>query len=206
MKTGLVDYELLETLLHYSIPRIDTKPIAKRLINRFGSIGGILNAEISDLLQVPGIGEAAAVHLKIIAELNHIRNWENLIEKPIFQDFAELEHYLITMLRNRPFEEFHVLYINKNNQIVLDETHTVGDMNTAPVFPQKILQSMFNLNACAVILSHNHPLETPKFSNEDMFITEQVKEVLNRNQFRLIDHLLVAGTKVVSAKNEYLLQ
>ena len=205
METKLVDYELLELLLSYAIPRIDVKPIAHALLKKFGNIGKIINADIEDLKSVPGMGESSAIFLQVVGDVNLRRELSVLKESHIFYDYTILENYAITLLCNKQVEEFHVLYVDNKMRLLSDELHAVGTIDFTAVYPREILKRMLAINAASIILLHNHPLGCESFSQEDINITTQTRDLMNAVGLCLIDHLLVANDKVISAKNIFLI-
>lgn len=202
----LSDYELLELLLTYALPRIDTKPIAKDLIKRFGGLRNIIHANKEDLLSVPGIKEHSAVLIKTIDSLMKLSLIEDLKENPIFEKQERLYDYLRMLFFDKKSEEFHVLYLDNRIQLILDDCHTVGTINWATIYPREITKKALNLGATNLILAHNHPSINTSFSKEDIEITIELREALKHQDIELLDHLLVSGTTVYSAKELYLLK
>jgi DNA repair protein RadC len=196
----ITDAELLELLLTYAIPRIDVKPIVRALINKFGSYGKIINASIEDLLRIQGIGQSTAVFIKAL-HAGTLRDYVSTMkDSPVFHKYEILENYCKMTLADKSIEEFHVIYLDKNNQLIQDDAHSIGTVDHAVAYPREILKRALELNACHIILLHNHPSGSPIFSADDIRITKAVQTILNNINIDLHDHLLVADGKVFSAK------
>jgi DNA repair protein RadC len=205
LETKLVDAELLELLLSYAIPRIDVKPIVKTLFKKFGTLSGIMAASIESLIKIPGMGESSATFIKVCADIDMRVNMHSLREKPIFHNFSVLKNYAIKLLSGRETEEFYVLYLDKDRRLISSDLHAVGTIDWTAVYPREILKRALNLNAVAIFLLHNHPGGNPSFSEGDIKITNLVIKLLKASDIEVMDHLLVAGGNVFSAKNMFLM-
>ena len=196
----ITDAELLELLLTYAIPRIDVKPIVRALINKFGSYGKIIAAPKEELLRIPGVGPNVATYIKAL-HAGTLREYvSNMKDSPVFHKYEILENYCKMTLADKNIEEFHVIYLDKNNQLIQDDAHSVGTVDHAAAYPREILKRALELNACHVILLHNHPSGSPIFSSDDIRITKAVQTILKNVDINLHDHLLVADGNVFSAK------
>ncbi|MFA7188406.1 MAG: DNA repair protein RadC [Alphaproteobacteria bacterium] len=196
----ITDAELLELLLTYAIPRIDVKPIVRALINKFGSYGKIIAASKEELLRIPGVGPNVATYIKAL-HAGTLRDYvSSMKDSPVFHKYEILENYCKMTLADKNIEEFHVIYLDKNNQLIQDDAHSVGTVDHAVAYPREILKRALELNACHVILLHNHPSGSPIFSSDDIRITKAVQTILKNVDINLHDHLLVADGKVFSAK------
>lgn len=202
----LADYELLELLLTFAIPRIDVKPIAKDLLKRFGGVREILTAPMDKLRMVSGIGRATAIFIKVIYDIMLIDYKNHLAMTPIFHDFRVLENYCKTLLANKSTEEFHVLYLDAGYKLIEDDCHSVGTIDWSAVYPREIVKRSLDVNAKIVILVHNHPSGAGSFSSDDITISQEIRNMLKVMDVILFDHLLVANGLVYSAKNLYLLK
>lgn len=156
---NLPDYELLELYLYRSIPRTDVKPLAKTLLTRFGGLSGVLGASIADLRQVPGVGDAVALDLKLMQEAALRMGRETLTKRPLISSWSALLAYVRVELAHEPREQFRVLFLDKKNQLIADELLGSGTVDHAPVYPREVARRSLELSACAVILLHNHPTQ-----------------------------------------------
>ncbi len=200
----LPDYEVLELLLMYAIPRTDVKPLAKDLLNKFGNIRAVIHADINDLMSIPGVAENTATLLKVIHDLMMRSFVSELRDAPIFQNMERLREYVKSELHGKTVEEFHVMYLNSARQLILDETHATGTINWATIYPREITKRALNLGAAAIILVHNHPTGLTSFSSADIEMTISLRDALSHQDIDLLDHLLVSGPTVYSARELYL--
>lgn len=197
---SLPDYELLELFLYRSIPRTDVKPLAKRLLNRFGGLSGVLGAAIADLRQVPGVGEAVALDLKLMQEAALRLGRETLAKRPLISSWTALLAYVRAELAQEAKEQFRVLYLDKKNQLILDQKMGDGTVDHAPVYPREVAKRALELSASAVILLHNHPSGDPSPSSADVDMTRQIVEALKPLRIAVHDHLVVGRDGVASFK------
>jgi DNA repair protein RadC len=170
---ALADYELLELLLFRSIPRRDTKPLAKALIARFGSFGAVLGAEPKRLMEVPGVKEAVAADLKIVAAA---------AQRMLKGEIASARGAVVVERRARLLqrhdghetrEQFRILFLDKKNTLIADEVQQTGTVDHTPVYPREVMRRALELSATAIILVHNHPSGDPTPSRADIDMTQQ---------------------------------
>jgi DNA repair protein RadC len=202
----LVEYELLELLLSYAIPRIDVKPIARELLRAFGSFHNILCAPVESLESVPGIGKSAAIFLKVVQEIV-LMDYKNIMTSaPIFMDYPAFQNYCRLQLSGKLTEEFHVLYLDKHRQLIKAEVHSQGAADYAEVYPIEIAKRAVALNAKCVAMMHNHPSRLTSFSDADIKATKVVIQKLEALGIEFFDHFVVSGGTVHSMKNDNLLK
>jgi DNA repair protein RadC len=197
---ALPDYELLELFLYRSIPRTDVKPLAKALLTRFGSLGGVLGAPSGDLRQVAGVGESVALDLKLMQEAALRLGRETLSKRPLISSWNALLAYVRTGLAHEPREQFRVLFLDKKNQLIADDKLGDGTVDHAPVYPREVARRALELAASAVILLHNHPSGDPAPSSADIDMTRQIVEALKPLRIAVHDHLVVGRDGVASFK------
>jgi len=150
---AFLDHEVLEFLLIYAIPQQDVKPLAKDLLREFGSLKGIVDAEISALKKVPGIGDHTAVLFKLLKELAVLYLMQKAREKPQIACTSELLDFCRTAMGGKKDEEFCVIYLDAQNQIIEFETVQKGVANQAVVYPRQVLESALRKKASALILA-----------------------------------------------------
>ncbi|MEM1106861.1 MAG: DNA repair protein RadC [Pseudomonadota bacterium] len=198
---ALDDYELLEALLFAFIPRRDVKPVAKDLLERFGSISAVLSAPRTDLVAVRGIGEAAAAYLCAVHELRLRAAREEMTARPVISSWSALIAYVTQALQHETREQFRVLFLDRKNQLICDEVLGIGTVDHAPVYPREIARRGLEVAASALILVHNHPSGDPSPSRADIDMTREVIDALTPLEMTVHDHLIVGRGGVTSFKS-----
>jgi len=197
---ALPDYEVLELLLFRTIPRGDVKPLAKQLLARFGSLGGVLGATAEELRTVAGVGEAVALDLKLQHEISLRTAREQVARRPVISSWTALLAYVKTALAHEAREQFRVLFLDKKNQLIADEIMNRGTVDHAPVYPREVARRALELSASALILVHNHPSGDPTPSSADVDMTRQIVEAVRPLRIAIHDHLVVGRDGVASFK------
>ena len=197
---ALADYEVLEYLLFASIPRGDTKPIAKALIAHFGSLSGVLNADPRALQQIKGVGEASAAALKAVTVAARRMTRGELEVKPVLGSWQSLIDYLTTDMAHLTVERVRVLYLDAKNRLIDD--HHVGDgsIDEAAIHPREVIRRAMDVGASALILVHNHPSGSPEPSRADVQITQRIAEAGRLLGVALHDHVIVGREGHVSLR------
>lgn len=155
--TALADYEILELLLFRLIPRRDTKPIAKALLDRFGTLAGVFGAEAARLTEVKGVGEAVATDIKLIAATAHRMLKSELKGKKVLASWSSVVEYCHAAMAYETREQFRILFLDKRNALIADEVQQKGTVDHTPVYPREVVKRALDLSATAIILVHNHP-------------------------------------------------
>jgi DNA repair protein RadC len=159
---ALADYELLELILFRAIPRRDVKPLAKHLLAKFGSFAEVLSAPPARLAEVPGLGDAAITELKVVqAAANHLAR-DAVKRREILSSWSVVLDYCRSAIAFAEREEFHVLFLDKRNQLIADERLQAGTVDHTPVYPREVVKRALELSATAIILVHNHPTRPPR--------------------------------------------
>jgi DNA repair protein RadC len=202
---ALADYELLEMLLFYAMPKGDTKPLAKALINRFGSFASVLTAPQKELFAVSGLAEFGIAALKLVhaSSLRLIK--AELADRPILNNWDRLTEYLNAVLGRERIEQFRVLFLDSKNRLLSDDLLGRGTFNHTPVYPREVLKRALELNAGAIILVHNHPSGDPTPSEDDVVVTEEIKAAANLLQIVLHDHVIIANGRWFSLRRSGML-
>jgi len=199
--TGVLeDYELLELALFSAIPRRDVKPLAKQLLVRFGSMGGVLGATVDDLQTVKGISENTAVFIKTIHALQLRTLSEEIKEKPILTSWQKLIDYCHAAIAHEKREHFRVLFLNKKNQLIADEVQQVGTIDHVPVYPREVVKHALDLGATAMILVHNHPSGDPTPSDGDITMTRELVKAAKAMDVMVHDHIIIGKSGHTSFK------
>ena len=195
---ALPDYELLELYLFRSLPRQDTKPIAKALIARFGSLAGVWAAPVEALTTVKGVGDAVALDLKLVQAAAERMGREQVRRRTVISSWSALLDYVRVAMAHEPREQLRVLFLDKKNQLIADEVMNQGTVDHAPVYPREIVRRALELSASAVIMVHNHPSGDPTPSQADIEMTRQVVEAARALRVAVHDHLVVGRDGVAS--------
>lgn len=198
----LTSYEKLELLLTFAIPRRDVRPLARRLVQKFRSVYFVFTAPIEELESVSGVGRSTAILIHLVHELMLVSYREKLADGTVLADTAFIKEYCRQLLSGKQVEEFHVMYLGKNNILLLDDTHSVGTLDYSAAHPREIARKALQLNAISVILAHNHPMSDNGFSRQDIELTDSVSQHLKLAHATVLDHLLVSGTGIVTSYRE----
>ncbi len=199
------DYELLELLLGYAILRKDTKPLAKSLLERFGSLRGVLDAKADDLLEVPGIGEGVVNFWAVIREIMARYEESPLRLRESLCSPEEVAAVARKRLGRLPHEEVWVAYVNNKNLLISWERAATGTINTSSVYPRDLAERALRLKATGLILVHNHPSGDASASGADLEITRRVQHAVATLGIRLLDHVIVTEKDCRSLLEERLL-
>ncbi|TIL65595.1 JAB domain-containing protein [Mesorhizobium sp.] len=154
---ALPDYELLELLLFRLIPRADTKPVAKALLARFGTLAEVLGAPVARLEEVSGIGPAVALDLKIVAAAAQRAARSEIKGREVLSSWTQVLGYCRSVMAFEEREQFRILFLDKKNALIADEVQQVGTVDHTPVYPREVVKRALELSATAIILAHNHP-------------------------------------------------
>ncbi|MDB5455905.1 MAG: repair protein RadC [Caulobacter sp.] len=197
---ALPDYELLELYLFRTFARGDVKPLAKALLTRFGTFAAVLAASRDELRTVAGIGEAAAIDLKLLHEAALRAGRDAFAHRPVISSWSALLGYVRVALANEPREQFRVLFLDKKNQLIADEVLNHGTVDHAPVYPREVMRRALELSSSNLILLHNHPSGDPTPSRPDIDMTKQIVEAGKALKITVHDHLVVGREGVASFK------
>jgi len=187
------DYELLEYLLSLTIPRVDTKPLAKRLLHDFGGIGPLLSAS-ADTLRREGLTDPTIGALKI-AEATALRMLEARIEQqPILSSWEALGDYLHAAMAHSRVEEVRVLFLNAKNRLIANEALWQGSVDEASLHVREVIARAIALGATALIIVHNHPSGDPSPSSQDIRLTRDLVEAGRHMKVTVHDHVIVGAS------------
>ncbi len=189
---ALADYELLELLLFLARPRGDAKPLAKRLIARFGSFAAAVDAPADALARVEGMGEASIVALKTARAAATRLLGEPLRQRPLLSSWSQLLDYCRVAMAGLAVEEVRALYLDRKNRLIADERQGRGTVDHTPLYPREVVKRALELGASALIVVHNHPSGDPTPSQADIAMTRQLAEAAAALGLVLHDHLIVA--------------
>jgi DNA repair protein RadC len=194
------DYELLELLLFRAIPRRDVKPLAKNLITTFGSFAEVISAPIARLAEVKGLGTTAITELKIIHTAASRLARGQVRKRPVLSSWSNVIDYCRTTMAFAEKEQFRVLFLDKRNQLIVDEVQQTGTVDHTPVYPREVVKRALELSATALILVHNHPSGDPTPSGADIEMTRTIVEVAKPLGIAVHDHIIVGRDGHASLK------
>lgn len=199
---ALPDYEVLELLLFQAHPRGDVKPLAKRLLARFGSFAQAIGAPVADLRRVEGVGEATVAALKTaeVAAQRLLRG--RVMDQPVLSSWDRVLDYCHARLDHLPTEQVRLLFLDTRNRLIADEGQQQGTLNHTPLYPREVARRALELHAAAVILVHNHPSGDPRPSAADQDMTLKVRDALRAVGVALHDHVVIAKGGHVSFRAE----
>lgn len=202
---ALADYELLEMLLFLAMPKGDTKPLAKALINRFGSFANVLAAPQQALFDTRGLGVHSVSALKLVQASALRLARAEVMDRPVLNNWTALIDYLTAALARERIEQFRVLFLDTRNRLLADEAQARGTVNHTPVYPREVVKRALELQATALILVHNHPSGDPKPSQADIVMTEEVKSAADTLGIALHDHIIIGNGRHLSFRREGLI-
>ncbi len=192
------DHELLEMLLFYSIPRLNTNDIAHRLIDRFGSLKGVIEASFEELSSVEGVGRNTAILIKTVFAVNTRTRGVSADKRIHFKSINDIQHFFLGLFSNDSYESVYVLLLNSNFKYLDCEKLCDGESDYSSIRMDALVKSVLRVNARYVVLAHNHPSGSTRPSREDIDVTMRVQECLKHLGIKLFDHFIVAGGKCAS--------
>jgi DNA repair protein RadC len=197
---GVRDYELLELILFRAIPQRDVKPLAKNLIERFGSFAEAIAAPIERLREVKGLGEAAITELKVVQAAAGQFARGQTRKRTALSSWSSVLDYCRTAMAFADKEQFRILFLDKRNQLIADEVLGTGTVDHTPVYPREVVKRALELSATAIILVHNHPSGDPTPSQADITMTQAIVEVAKPLGISVHDHIIVGKDGHASLK------
>ncbi|MDP1025765.1 DNA repair protein RadC [Sphingomonas sp. KR1UV-12] len=202
---GLLEHELVEYLLMLAIPRVDTKPMAKRLLKEFGGLGGLCAADAESLMRVDGVGKSAAAAIRIVQATATRLLQSAVAERPVLANWQALLDYLRADMAHHGIERFRVLHLNTRNVLIRDEVMSKGTLDEAAVHVREVIRRAIELQSAALILVHNHPSGDPSPSRADIEVTRSIMEAGKRMGIAVHDHLIIGASGHVSMRAQGLI-
>jgi DNA repair protein RadC len=202
---ALADYELLEMLLFFAMPKGDTKPLAKSLVNRFGSFAAVLAAPQQELLATRGLGEHSVAAIKLVQAAALRLSRAEVMDAPVLNNAERLESYLAGVMSREKVEQFRVLFLDPKNRLIADEVQGRGTVNHTPVYAREVVKRALELHATALILVHNHPSGDPTPSRGDIEMTAEIGKVTTLLGIVLHDHIIIGNGRRFSFRREGML-
>jgi len=204
--TGFHDYEVLELLLTFIFRQGDVKPLAKELIKTFGSFSKVLDASVTELEMVKGMGKASALNLHAFRETmayyfqNHATTDKEQITK-----MSALVEMLRASIVHKPNEVLFAIFLNAKNEVLATKELGEGTVSQASAFPRRIVEEALKHKATSIILAHNHPGGVAEPSEHDESITAEIQKALALVEISLQDHIILANNEYYSFKRNNLI-
>ena len=192
------EVQVLELLLFYAIPRQDTNPLAHRLLARFGSVHQVLEAPVSELQRVEGMGPNAAVFLRLITEVSRYYMVNRAMQNTVLNTVEKCGDYLVPHFHGRRNETVFLLCLDAKCKLLCCKEVAEGSVNSAGVSPRRVVELALAANATTVILAHNHPSGLALPSREDIHTTIRIAAALSSVEITLADHIVVADDDYIS--------
>lgn len=203
---SMADHEVLEMLLFFALPYKDTNGLAHELLNKFGSLSNVLEADSYALQSVKGIGANASLLLNFIPKLAGRYYQDRWRELPTLADGDDLLEYIKTLFVGRSLETFFMLCMNAKGQMKSCIKLAEGTVGEVVVYTPQVVESALQQKCSYVIFAHNHPGGNTKPSRADVEMTRSCYNALNMVGIKLIDHIIVCGTNVVSMSKKNLIK
>lgn len=202
---NLPDYEILEMVLFWAIPRKDVKDLAKTLLKEFGNLSNIIHADMDKLFAIKGTTQSIYANFRLLKEILRRTMQNNILGKDIISCWNDLVEYLRVTQGNIKTEQFRILFLNTKNILIEDELQEIGTVNQTPAYPREIVKRALFHEASAIILVHNHPSGNPNPSKDDIDLTAKIKEACRTLDIKLHDHVIVSKNDIYSFKSHNIL-
>jgi DNA repair protein RadC len=195
---GFDDHQVLELLLFFAIPRKDTNETAHQLIQSFGSISNIFEAEVEELEKINGIGRNAAVLIKLVLETSRRYRMDVFKAKHLIKTMDDAGNYATELFLGEKVEKVYLICLDISSKVINTVCVSEGTIDETPFYPRKIVAAALKHNAAKVILTHNHPGGNPKPSMKDIQATAKVLDLLSKIDIDLMDHIIVGKESFLS--------
>ncbi len=202
---GFEDHEILEYILFYALPRVDTNDIAHKLIETFGSLSGVLEADPKDLHQVSGIGIRAAAYLTMFPDVFRSYQRSKLGKRPSIKTIKDACEFAKSLLFGKAFEQFYVIWLDTQNRVIHYERLSEGGISESPVYMNKIAAGALRHHAVKGLVAHNHPGGSVTPSAADISTTHDIVKALGTLGIELIDHIIVSENNAFSFQADSLM-
>lgn len=198
---SLPDYEMMELILFRAIPRRDTKPLAKAILEKFGSFAEAINASEERLSEISGLGQSAITEIRIIRAAALRLMQGEVLKRPLLSSWDKVIQYCKAAMAYETREQFRILFLDKRNRLVADEVQGNGTVDHTPVYVREVLRRALELSACAIVLVHNHPSGDPTPSRADIEMTKEIISAARNLDIAVHDHLIVGRDGHISLRS-----
>lgn len=190
--------QMLELLLFYCVPRKDTNELAHSLIDRFGSVSKVMDAPMSELMKISGVGENVATFLHLVKEAGRYYQVDSIRKGVQVSSVEDCGRYMMPYFIGRQVETVFLLCLNANCSVISCREVGEGEINSAIISPRTIVEMALAEKASTVVLAHNHPSGVAIPSQEDVVATKRLAAALATVEVTLFDHLIIADDDYVS--------
>ena len=197
---ALADHRLLELLLFGAIPRKDTNVIAHTLLDEFGSIAGVLDAEAHDLATVKGMTQNAAILIKTVLPLASRYKNNKFKEGYIFKNIDDVGDFLVQKHLGHKNETFAITCLDAAGKYIACEIVNEGFADSVDVTFREVAACVLKHNAQWVVVSHNHNVDNALPSDSDIKMTIELQKSLSKLDISLLDHIIVSGNDYISMR------
>jgi DNA repair protein RadC len=195
---ALADAELIALLLRTGLKGRSVLQLAEQMLTEFGGLTGLLQATPDDLKRIKGLGPAKRAEMSAVLELARRSLAQELMQRPVFDSPTRVKDYLRLQIGGKPHEVFVVLFLDAQNRLIRCEEMFRGTLTQTSVYPREVLKRALELGAAAVLLAHNHPSGAAEPSRADEYLTQTLNKALALIDVRVLDHLVVSQSEVVS--------
>lgn len=191
---SMPDYEILELILMYALPRKDVKPLAKTLIRHYTNLANVLAAPIEELMNIPGVGNNTAILFALFHACSNKICWENLENRdgPILSNKKKIVDYCRTRIGYEDKEQVLILYLDVHGCFIRDSIEQSGTIDAVMISSREIISNMLMYNAKGIILVHNHPSGDPTPSKADIAMTKELIKALKTVNMYMDDHIVIS--------------
>ena len=202
----MADYEALELLLTYAIPRKDVKPIAKDLVRRFGNFAKVISEPVEKLVEIDGIKESSAILIKFVEFAAKKLSWQNLAfeDSPFISSTDALIEFCRCSMGYNDVEVFRLIYLDAKLKIIATEILQKGSVSSVTISARDVVTSALRKNAVGVIMVHNHPTGDPRPSKNDIEATKKVRDACETVGIRLYEHIIITPSDYYSFAEHHL--
>lgn len=201
LKDGLDNFDelyVLELLLYYCIPRIDTNPLAHRLLDHFGTLTNVLNASPEELEKVEGVGKSTSTFLSLITQVGRYYQVKQSEQSRVLGTIDQCGHYLVPYFFGREQETVFMLCLDAKCKVICCKMVGEGSVNSANIPVRRVVEMALAANATTVVLAHNHPSGLALPSADDIQTTQRIASALETVEITLADHIVVSKEDFVS--------
>jgi len=195
---AFADHQVLELLLFYCIPMKDTNELAHKMLEKYGSLAGLFEADPRDIAEKCGVSENTAILVSLIPSLARRYKQRKWGEKPDLGSSSQAGKYVTNLFIGRTYECFYVICLDAQNRAICAELAHEGTINETPVYPRIIVEIALRHQANSLILAHNHPGGSLQPSGADIEVTNRIKAAVEPINIKVVDHIIVAGDKYFS--------